>query len=108
MIYDTDTKQPDPHMEKEKPETEKEKSSAKYPRRGDHSGMSWRMKNENPSFLKPYQLPLPYSSRALENSLELDQKKFMEQVFYISINTLFLQSMDKLPKFVKYVMTKRK
>lgn len=41
----------------------------------------------------------------MRNPLESEQKKFMEQVLYLSINAPFLKSMSKLLKFDKDGMT---
>lgn len=59
---------------------------------------------ENYSFVWPYQPPLAYFYWAKQNPLELERKKFMEQVLSFSINTPFIKAMAEIPKFAKDVM----
>ncbi|XP_023752484.1 uncharacterized protein LOC111900829 [Lactuca sativa] len=70
--------------------------------------MSWSREDKIFSAFHSYQPPLPFPSQAFKHSLEPEQNKFMEQVLSLSINALFLKSMDKIPKFAKDFMTNRK
>lgn len=80
-----------------------EKSSTHTLRHDDHHVILWSQQNHTTSSVKPYQLPLPYPSRARRHPLEEEHKRFIEQVKGIPVNILFIEAMEKMREYAKYL-----
>ena len=74
------------------------------PRRGDSISTMWdRSNRKNLDNVPTYCPPLPFRTRANTHPLEQEHMKFTQQVKGIPINTPFIDSLSKVPKYANFL-----
>ncbi|XP_023770224.1 uncharacterized protein LOC111918840 [Lactuca sativa] len=98
-------------VQEEEAKTQESKNPDPTRRVTDMDSTSPPPEQKNKPPVKPYQPPLPFPSRSIQDKHNIDYQKFLEQIKHLQINMSFIQAVAQMPKYAKFlkeVLTNRK
>ncbi|KAL7603345.1 hypothetical protein Lser_V15G20375 [Lactuca serriola] len=98
-------------VEQEVREERQRKETEQSLRRGSDATMWQDSEKKHSEPVKPYYPPLPFPSRAIQEKNAEDHQKFLDHIKSLEINIPFLEALDEMPKYAKFLkdmLTNRK